>query len=55
MARKIRHEGRPADLVKVLAGINVLEETAQQGFTVNIGISDSVVQVQVVAPAKLEE
>jgi hypothetical protein len=56
MAENIIDNGLPRDHVQALKGLGVLEETQQQGFTVNIGISDSVVQVQVLAPgAKVAE
>ena len=56
MAQNIVRKGLPRDHVQALKGLGVLEETAQSGFTVNIGISDSVVQVQVLAPgAKVAE
>jgi hypothetical protein len=56
MAQNIVRKGLPRDHVQALKGLGVLEETQQQGFTVNIGISDSVVQVQVLTPvAKVAE
>jgi hypothetical protein len=50
MAENIVDNGLPRDHVQALKGLGVLEETQQQGFTVNIGIADSVVQVQVLTP-----
>ena len=50
MAENIIDNGLPRDHVATLKGIGVLEDVAAQGFTVNIGIADSAVQVVLVAP-----
>lgn len=55
MAENIVKNGLPRDHVATLKGIGVLEETAQQGFTVNIGITDAHVQVNIVQPAAKDE
>ena len=51
MAQNIVRKGLPRDHVATLKGIGVLEDVAAQGFTVNIGIADSAVQVVLTSSA----
>ena len=55
MAWNILRKGLPRDHVATLKGIGVLEDVAAQGFTVNIGVTDSAVQVVIVAPGSSAE
>ena len=45
MAEKVVRKGKPADLVKVLQGVSVLEQDKTVGVQVLIGIKDSDVSV----------
>ena len=45
MAEKVEKNGKPADLIKVLQGVSVLEQDKTVGVQVLIGIKDSDVSV----------
>lgn len=50
MAEKVVAKGKPADLIKALQGVNVLQDDRAPAVVVNIGIKDSDVKLALSPP-----